>query len=523
MRDEIVAISSWLAEPNARRRTCNPLLLAESTARNARIFAQRYGSDGEDRTLEAIGMRFGVTRERVRQICAKMLGRSSGVRFATPVIDQLIADIQPLLPATLSLLGETFGERLGPGQSILGLYEFGTEVLATRVFEVQRNVTGHTVLRDEPVACRVGDSPSSSGRAIYEMSCKMIRTCGAAQAQFVYGLCAHQGAVFNYASFQSLLQALPGFEWLEERTGWFWLGQYGPADNKALHVTWKILAVSTQRVDIAHVVSALARSRRRINVTVEDAFELEVDAPRSVLVELMRRTPGIEIRQMDDVVLSAPLHPEEVLSQTELLVRDALLARGGIGSWSELRQALCGDLGVLPITFHMTIGTSPIIEALDHGLYRLVGNFIGTEAALSTFQRWQASAKGLASKQSNGSKASQDEVVVVHLKPPPVIFRSGAFDAPSSLKPFLLPDTSYSVEGFERAVATRSYDDGRVLRIRGMHRALAQRGIGPGDTVRVELYPAARRFVLSKAQGEAVDVEEPVEDDSEADWDPAGP
>ena len=105
MRDEIVAISSWLAEPNARRRTCNPLLLAESTARNARIFAQRYGSNGEDRTLEAIGMRFGVTRERVRQICAKMLGRSSGVRFsggrfATPVIDQLIADIQPLLPAT---------------------------------------------------------------------------------------------------------------------------------------------------------------------------------------------------------------------------------------------------------------------------------------------------------------------------------------------------------------------------------------------------------------------------------------
>ncbi|CAM5528293.1 hypothetical protein TMEC54S_00213 [Thauera mechernichensis] len=50
-------------------------------------------------------MRFGVTRERVRQICAKMLGRFSGGRFsggrfATPVIDQLIADIQPLLPAT---------------------------------------------------------------------------------------------------------------------------------------------------------------------------------------------------------------------------------------------------------------------------------------------------------------------------------------------------------------------------------------------------------------------------------------
>ena len=55
-----------------------------------------------------------------------------------------------------------------------------------------------------------------------------------------------------------------------------------------------------------------------------------------------------------------------------------------------------------------------------------------------------------------------------------------------------------------------------------MHRALAQRGIGPGDTVRVELYPAARRFVLSKAQGESVDVEEFVEDDNGADWDPAG-
>ncbi|CAM5528220.1 hypothetical protein TMEC54S_00211 [Thauera mechernichensis] len=35
------------------------------------------------------------------------------------------------------------------------------------------------------------------------------------------------------------------------------------------------------------------------------------------------------------------------------------------------------------------------------------------------------------------------------------------------------------------------------------------------------LVESARRFVLSKAQGEPVDVEEFVDNDSEADWDPA--
>ena len=46
--------------------------------RNAAIFAQRYGAMGPDvSTLQACGDRHGMTRERARQICERMLERAT--------------------------------------------------------------------------------------------------------------------------------------------------------------------------------------------------------------------------------------------------------------------------------------------------------------------------------------------------------------------------------------------------------------------------------------------------------------
>ena len=49
-------------------------VLGTLTAREAKVLRMRFGlDDGRQRTLEEVGMEFGVTRERIRQIEAKAL------------------------------------------------------------------------------------------------------------------------------------------------------------------------------------------------------------------------------------------------------------------------------------------------------------------------------------------------------------------------------------------------------------------------------------------------------------------
>lgn len=48
-------------------------ILSTLTPREERVIRLRYGFDGHERTLEEVGAKLNVTRERIRQIAAKAL------------------------------------------------------------------------------------------------------------------------------------------------------------------------------------------------------------------------------------------------------------------------------------------------------------------------------------------------------------------------------------------------------------------------------------------------------------------
>jgi len=65
-------------------------VLAALTPREARILRLRFGlQDGQSRTLEEVGQRFGLTRERIRQIEGKALKRLRHPRLARQLRDYL--------------------------------------------------------------------------------------------------------------------------------------------------------------------------------------------------------------------------------------------------------------------------------------------------------------------------------------------------------------------------------------------------------------------------------------------------
>ena len=80
--------------------------------RNREILIGYYGwEDGRQHTLTEIGARFGVTRERVRQVCAKLTKRVKGPgQIPAPVMDRALALIAKRVPCSAAQIEAELAE-----------------------------------------------------------------------------------------------------------------------------------------------------------------------------------------------------------------------------------------------------------------------------------------------------------------------------------------------------------------------------------------------------------------------------
>ncbi len=110
--------------------------------RNAQILMGYYGwEDGSPHTLSEIGRRFGITRERVRQVCAKFTKNLKGVSTVpAPALDRALALVAARLPCPAARLeAELVHERLTTvGMSIEAVAEGARLLGRTLRFKVLR-------------------------------------------------------------------------------------------------------------------------------------------------------------------------------------------------------------------------------------------------------------------------------------------------------------------------------------------------------------------------------------------------
>lgn len=72
--NKIVIGGVVLDEKNVVKRYASMRPTAHITERQAAIFENKFGiNDGLPKTYAEVGLKFGISRERVRQLCAKVL------------------------------------------------------------------------------------------------------------------------------------------------------------------------------------------------------------------------------------------------------------------------------------------------------------------------------------------------------------------------------------------------------------------------------------------------------------------
>jgi hypothetical protein len=332
------------------------IFAATQHARNRAVVIGYYGwSDGRRHTLAEIGARYGMTRERARQICAKLVRRKGAGAILAPVTDRCLAWLAARLPAPV--------ERLEAGLRAEQLTRvgLGLEHLAIAAKLLGRATTARLVrVGREKLAVQAEQLPvvpaiveAATKEVFYHGVSTVDAICDALRGRFPQPVSA--------ALVAETLQLLATFQWLDRSGGWFHLASI--AKHGLPKAIEKILAVAG-RLSVAALRAAVGRNRR-----------MWKEPPSAcALLEFCRQMPGVRIE--GDQVIAAPARDwRRTLTGVELRLVEILQQHGPVMERSALED-LCLASGMNRFSFHAFLACSPVIAQFGYSVYGLLGTQI---------------------------------------------------------------------------------------------------------------------------------------------------
>lgn len=273
--------------------------------RNREILMGYYGwEDGQTHTLTEIGDRYGITRERVRQICFKLLKkRPVPSSISTPAMDQALALIDKLLPAPAHDIEAELAEK---GLTAVGM---SLQVLAVAAkllgrppnfkivkIDLRKSIPG----KPEKIKSTPKHAPEKSAKKHPAKHCMAVRPDQVDAVQAIADLAKKEIYFHGLAALARLqrmvtrrhpadlrlvrqvLMQINSFRWLDEPAGWFTI--QGIAKHGLPKAVNKILAVAGE-VALPEMHAALSRNQRLWKAPL----------PEKVLLEYCRLMPNVRI------------------------------------------------------------------------------------------------------------------------------------------------------------------------------------------------------------------------------------
>lgn len=371
----------------AAGRECVPRTNSDAAERWPALFLARHISAlGSGKTLLEVGGAYGLTRERVRQICEsfeEVLQRSAVV---TPALDRAFAAIARIAPCGVHEANEQLARFIGEGAGVECLIAWaetlGRTSIEIQCHRVRRRLRGDLV--DTTVVERA-DAPPWVKPLINHVS-RDTSMFGCTNILRVAGLLAlKQGVAPGQEAIEAALEGSDVFRWLDKEAGWFALGQTD-ASSVATRVR-KIMVVAHDHVGADEIAAALAGDDMLIYRETK-SLGLAVP-PIHVLRELFRTWPWLKVVQKGRFAAGPGLDTAGALSEAEQLAVRVIEQHDGVACRFELREAIGAELQLTNVAVSAMLGSSPIFARLEHGLYRLIGRRVGDASVNAARSRYR--------------------------------------------------------------------------------------------------------------------------------------
>jgi hypothetical protein len=447
------------------------IFASTSSERNRAIVVGYYGwKDGRSHTLAEIGARYGMTRERTRQICAKLVERQDRASILAPVMDRALAFLRQRLPCPVATLEQALVEaRL----TAVGLRLSNVEEAARLLGRPVPFAVVHVAHADLAVEPKQTDVPM----AVVELAKKEIYYHGVATVERILKLLGERfPEPVDPAVVRETLRLIDGFCWLDASHAWFRLrttSKHGLP--KAID---KVLSVAPV-VTVRQLRAAVGRNRRM----------WEEPPPEAVIAAFCQQMPDVRIDE-DRIIGDLPRDWQKTLTGVEADLVGILKEHGPIMERGALEE-LCVAHGMNRFSFHAFVACSPVIVQYGHSIYGLIGANVSDDDVQTLIEKRREQRAPIRVLDEHGR--TDDGRIWLSYRLSKAASTYAVITVPASLKEVICGRFDL-VDHEGRSVGTLAAKDGRAW---GLGAFLRQHRAEADDRVRLTFDVAARRAVIA--------------------------
>lgn len=329
--------------------------LVQGPGRNRDLFLLRVGwvEGGSPLTLEDVSREFGITRERVRQVCRRIERKvaAAGEARGTPRLDDVLNYMASAdWVSEVALVDEMLERGLLTGEMRLDALKHACRIMS-KGWPVRRGAFGQP--RPDPIL----ETPV--GIAVRECAMSAVAEHGVASVLAVAAILQVDFDQVGVEDVRKLTKRLRDYEDLGDDGEWFTLRGGRSRVEKASR---KVLCVA-DGISVNRLFEAVRRGGDELSGP---------RPPESVLTEFLDGLDGISVRD-GQVHSDIPSRLSDVLTGAELKLAEMLLEYGPVLTSKEIWQ-LGSDMGIGRVRLHSLLARSPVVTRLARSVYALVGS-----------------------------------------------------------------------------------------------------------------------------------------------------